>query len=194
MAYVRHHALATPLDVLTPNERLFVEAYVQQCQLGDEHGARTIAAAAAGYSTTGKSASSRGSQLMKSPKIREAIRWQLECVKTDPGEVLANIEGIRQLALHGTPDATKLAARKLLLEISGHGPVKTSEHNVNVEHRVAPPPPEALRQRLAELIAGASPETRALVAEKYGLPAPSPVIDAEFSEAPHEPEEDNTNA
>lgn len=139
----------------------------------------------------GKSTSDRGLRVRANVLHRQTERaraFLVEKMIRSPENGALAIGVIKRLATDGHPDSVKLQAASKLAELAGYGAVTKSEHSISVEHRVAPPPPEQLRARLAALIAGASPETHQEIARRYDLPALSAsVVDAEFVDVPNEP-------
>ncbi len=141
---------------LTERQSAFVVAYAES---GGGTGAAATAAQAAGYAKTSRAAARvRGHELLRNPKVLEALRDELtrrlNAAATLGVAVLAELAADKN-----TPAATRLSAAKDLID-RGHGPI---ESRWKVDHTV-----RSIEDVISELDVADADDERVIDAE-YSL-------------------------
>ena len=142
-------------DGLTERQSAFVVAYAES---GGGPGAAATAAQAAGYAKTSRAAARvRGHELLRNPKVLEALRDELtrrlNAAATLGVAVLAELAADKN-----TPAATRLSAAKDLID-RGHGPIAS---RWKVDHTV-----RTIEDILAEIDSAEDSNERCIDAEYW---------------------------
>ena len=142
-------------DGLTERQSAFVIAYAES---GGRPGAAATAAQAAGYAQTSRAAARvRGHELLRNPKVLEALRNEL--TRRLNAAATLSVHVLMELAADkSTPAATRLSAAKDLID-RGHGPIAS---RWKVDHTV-----RTIEDILAEIDSADESDERCIDAEYW---------------------------